>query len=109
MKNLLLKTIPLFLLSTHLHAGFLIQGATVTLVANTSQNSNNFAIHTAGGTGPCASATQIIFPLSAAPSEAVHTKAYSTALTALTAGLKVSIYNYSSDLCDGAVNISISK
>jgi hypothetical protein len=45
--------------------------------------------------------------LSAAPDADTHRRAYAAALTALSLGLRVTVYNYSGDACDGASYIEV--
>jgi hypothetical protein len=102
------------LFSSHLVAGeYIAIGAEVTQVFNTNGNTASFGIVVAGGTGAC-SGKQITFPISAAGDikdgkSDIHLRAYSTALTALTTGLKVDIHNYSGSDCNNAAFIRIKK
>ena len=105
-----LKLLGFFLLlAGTAHAGYLVQGATITEVANTGSNQAKFTIRTTGGTGPCVGSTYIFFPASAAVDESSFSRAYAAALIALTTGMKVDILNYSSDSCDGAAFIGVKK
>ncbi|MDR6984490.1 hypothetical protein J2X32_003134 [Rheinheimera pacifica] len=89
-------------------AGELTRGANVLEVANhASLNKKNFAVKVEGGIGPCVG--WIYFEEENAPSPSAHNQAFAIALTALTAGKKVRIHNYSSDSCTGATFISISR
>jgi len=102
------------LFSSHLVAGeYIAINAEITQVFNTHSNSPSFGIVVAGGTGAC-SGKQITFPISAAGDikdgkSNIHLRAYSTALTALTTGFKVDIYNYSGSDCNNAAFIRIKK
>ncbi|GAA0464029.1 hypothetical protein GCM10009096_00610 [Parasphingorhabdus litoris] len=110
MKYLKIIAIPLFLLSTNAHAAgaYLASGATVTDVVNIANNGQNFAVKTEGGSSNC-NAQWIIFPEANAPNANAHQRAYSTALTALTTGMKVTIYNYADSTCVRASYIHLMK
>ena len=102
------------LFSSHLVAGeYIATGSEITQVFNTNSNKASFGIVVTGGTGTCAG-KQITFPISAAGDfkdgkSDIHLRGYSTALTALTTGLKVDIYNYSGSDCENAAFIRIKK
>jgi hypothetical protein len=90
-------------------AGYLVQEAKVTRVANTSSNQAMFVVWVVGGTGTCAmtAGRWIAFPLSSAVDADVHKRAWSAALLALSSGMNVTIYNYANDDCYGASYIEI--
>jgi hypothetical protein len=105
---LLLSVCALFCVNAH--AGYLAVGVTVTKVSNTNSNDQSFVVTFTGGTGPCTSGTGstfVIFPLSAAPDADTHKRAYAAALLALTTGMRVTLYNYTSDSCTGASYIEV--
>jgi hypothetical protein len=82
----------------------------ITKVGNTSGNGESFFVVVQEGTGPCVTTnvqTNIYFPASAAGTEKVFDRAYSTALAALASGKKVSIYNYIDGSCNSAAAIEI--
>lgn len=87
---------------------WLVQGGTVTDVANTINDTDNFAIRVTGGTTNLCS-NWITFPKAEAADPETHERAYATALTALTTGVKVNIYNYDDSSCDKAVAIAVVK
>jgi hypothetical protein len=92
------------------YAGYLVSDATVTHVANTAGNTPAlFVVQVSGGTGPCANGATIwiTFPLSAAADADAYKRAYAAAMTALVTGMRVSIYNYANDNCDGASYIDL--
>ncbi|MFT4925461.1 MAG: hypothetical protein ACI8WB_001554 [Phenylobacterium sp.] len=107
----ILPMILVFFSSTVLADGqYIVLNAKVTKVVNTSGNGASFMVVTAGGTGPCTTTTiqnNIYFPKSAAGTDKVFDRAYSTALTALVSGSKVNIYNYVDGACDKAAAIEI--
>ena len=86
---------------------YLIQGATVTGVQNTSDNGDNFTITVAGGSGICSNSV-IIFPSTGVISQTVHDRGYKAALTALAQNLKVDVYNYSNNSCTNGGQVSTS-
>jgi hypothetical protein len=89
-------------------ASELTRGANVLEVANhAGLDSKNFAVKVEGGIGPCVG--WVYFEEENAPSTSAHNQAFAIALTALTAGKKVRIHNYSDDSCSGATFISISR
>jgi len=79
-------------------AGYLVKGANVIHVENTSSNGDNFAILVKGGQGPCVN-QYIIFPKSGVANTDVYERGYKGALTALIFGLKINVYDYSGDSC----------
>ena len=97
-------------LSTYSFAGTnLVQNAIITEVSNTSSNTPNFSVKTSGGTGVCTGGQWIVFSLEDASDAATHQRAYASALLALSAGLKVRIYNYIDGTCQHAGYIELSK
>jgi len=97
-----------------LFAAEIIRDAEVIEIANTKNNTQDFAIFIQGGTwtttsSTCAITAPITFPESKSQSEASHQQAFSIALTALTTGKKVRIHNFEDDSCHGANFISISR
>jgi hypothetical protein len=90
------------------NAGLLASGATISHLANTSNDSTTFALQLVGGSGPCTGGTiWIWFPVSAAADADAHKRAYATAMMAIATGLRVSIHNYTNDNCDGASYIEV--
>ncbi len=110
MKSLKMIVLPLIIASTSAHATgtYLATGATVTDVVNTSSNAQNFAIKTEGGSSICAG-QWMVFPEADAANSNAHQRAYSTALTALSTGMKVTIYNYINGTCVRASYIHLMK
>lgn len=88
-------------------AGELTRDATVLEVANHATGGKNFAVKIEGGTGVCTG--WVYFFEDQAPSAATYNQAFSIALTAVTAGKKVRIHNYTDDSCTGATFISLSR
>ena len=110
LKSVLFAVVIFTLYSPFVFAGeYLARNAIVTHVANTSSNEKNFAIQVSGGSIGTCSGKWIVFPESAAANSAAHQRAYSTALTALTTGLKVQIHNYTNGTCSLASYIEIVK
>ncbi|MEH1846561.1 MAG: DUF5992 family protein [Nostoc sp.] len=89
-------------------ADYLVQNAKITTVQNTSSNNDNYAVGVSGGTGPCINQI-IIFPASGVLNREIHSRGYQAALTALTQGYTVSIYDYSGTSCSNGGQIAISK
>jgi hypothetical protein len=87
-------------------AGYLVEEGTITRMAPVESNSTAFSVLTTGGTGPC-SAVWISFPVSAAPDLDTHKRLYATLLVAFAQGMRVSIYNYSSNSCMGAAFVDM--
>ncbi|WP_353056635.1 MULTISPECIES: DUF5992 family protein [Vibrio] len=77
-------------------------------MANTSSNTDSFAVSVKGGTGVCGSTTRL-FPRNATTSSEVHRRAYSPALTAFSMGAKVTVHNYAGDDCKNAAYIKIER
>ena len=98
------------LFAANAQAGYIATGARVTHVSSTNGNTASFQVMVAGGTGPCTSesGTWVVFPLSAAPDADTHKRAYAAALLALTTGMPVILFNYSSDSCTGASYVDVS-
>ena len=91
--------------SSSVFADFLVQDAIVTFVNNTTNNSYQFSIVTSGGTGPC-NATAITF--SSTDSD-IQDRAYQAALTALTEGMRVDVFDYDGTDCSDAAHIALKK
>jgi hypothetical protein len=85
---------------------YIVQGATITNIMSTNGNGDAFAIITSGGSGSCAN-TEVYFPQSAAPDADTFKRAYAAALTAITTGMRVSIYNYTDSTCLTASYVQI--
>jgi hypothetical protein len=89
---------------------YIASNAKITKVVNTASNSAAFIIVVEGGTGPCVTTTtqkNIYFPRVSAANQDVYDRAYMSAMTALSAGNKVNIYNYADGTCNNAVAIEI--
>ena len=99
----------LMFVSCSVNAGYLVKGGTVTEVVNTSNNGTTFSIKVTGGTNNLCEGGWIGFPVANAADPDTHKRAYSTVLTALTAGLKVDIYNYSDNGCGEASYVGVKK
>lgn len=90
-------------------AGELALDSTVLKVRNTSNNSDTFEVVLDKNVKNCFG-NVIAFPSSAAPNKETHARAYASALTALTTGLKVRIYAYAdADECKKASYIELTK
>ena len=96
-------------------SGYIATSVEVDEVTNTASNGKSFSIKVSGGDGshPCED-TVITFPLSKAGNSGndtdIHTRAFSLAITALTAGKKISVVNYEDDTsCNGAAYIKLLK
>ena len=92
-------------------SGYIASDVEIIAVAHTGANAKTFTLRTANGTGIC-SGQNITFPLSAAGNsgndEAIHNRAFSVALTALSIGSRVSIFSYEdSTVCNRAAYIEI--
>ncbi len=87
-------------------ADYLVRGAKVVNVQNTSSNGENFAIVVQGGTGPCAGKV-IIFPASGVSNKGAYDRAYNAALTALSANVNADVYDYSGSSCSNGGQLSI--
>ena len=103
MKVAFITVILLFLSANAFgQVGYIVQGATLTLVASTSGNQDSFRVSYTGGTGDQCNG-QIWFHLSHAGSESVYKNAFAVAMTAFIAGKKVDIYRYiDSQICAAA-------
>ncbi len=99
----------ILLFSGHTFAGYLVQGGTITKVMNTEDSVDRFQIRVEGGTPNLCQGINIKFDSSKVANAATHARSYSSALTALTTGMKVSIYNYNGSDCNGAAYIELSK
>ncbi|NEO56630.1 MAG: hypothetical protein F6K54_28275 [Okeania sp. SIO3B5] len=97
-----------FGVATPAHAGYLVTGASVVHVENTSSNGDNFAVLVKGGNGPCVD-KYIIFPKSGVSNLDVYERGYEGALTALAYDLKVNVYDYSGDSCRNGGQLVVTK
>jgi hypothetical protein len=88
-------------------AAFLIEDAKVIRVASVSGNVDQFGVIVEGGTEPCAGSAWIIFDAGDYATSAMFERTYSGALTALSTGMPVDIYNYANDSCEHAMSIQI--
>ncbi|MEI8611064.1 DUF5992 family protein [Enterovibrio norvegicus] len=102
----------LFLVFTSLttNAGGLVQNAVVTAIENAQNlNQDSFVVTVSGGTGVCAD-NLIFFPATATGShQDIYKRAYSSALAALTSGMKVDIHSFSDNTCSNATWIKIKR
>jgi hypothetical protein len=89
-------------------ADYLVQGGKITNVQNTSSNGDNYAISVSEGVGPCADRV-IILPVSAVLNRDIHTRGYKAALTALSNGFLVDIYDYTGSSCSNGGQVTITK
>ena len=93
-------------------AGYIVTDGEITQLYNTESNTKSFGMRVVGSGGDC-EGKDIFFPLSHAGASGndvdLHNRAYSTALTALSTGMKVDIYNYADDSCVYASFIRIKK
>ena len=62
------------------HAEYLVQGATIITVSSISDNKEEFAVKTSGGTGGCATGNWIIFKEANMSSSEALARSYSAAL-----------------------------
>ena len=85
---------------------YIVQGAIITNIMSTNGNTAGFAIITSGGSGACVNA-EVYFPQSAAPDADTFKRAYTAALTAMTTGMRVTIYNYADSTCLTASYVQI--
>lgn len=90
------------------HSGYIVTNATITNVANIDSSQDKFVIKTNGGTGACAN-SYIAFPITSSFNQKTMDRAFALAVTAMTAGYTVDVYNYSDDSCTGASFIEIRK
>jgi Family of unknown function (DUF5992) len=76
--------------------GYLVQNGVINRIDPNWSAQDGFVVRVTGGTGPCVG-SGIVFPLSSAlvdgTSDAAHKRLYAAALTALTTGMKVDLYN----------------
>ena len=91
--------------------GWLANSVEITSVANTSNNAMAFTVETTEHSKDCSGKT-ITFPLNVAGNagnnKEIHSRAYSTALAAMMAGKKVSIYSYADQsVCTQAAYIRV--
>jgi hypothetical protein len=87
-------------------AGYLVENATITRLTNVADNSAKFAIQVTGGSGPCSTST-IEFPASAAVDLEAYKRAYATLLMAFASGMRISVFNYTSNSCLGASFVEV--
>ena len=99
---------PSTLFSTTIYADYVVTDAKIEKMANTSGNSDEFAIWVTGGHGNCKDSL-IKFRLADSSSPGVFDKAYSTALAAFAAGYRIRVHNYHNTSCDNASYIKIYK
>lgn len=97
----------LFAFSANSAGTYLVKGATIASIANTSSNQDIFTIWIEGGEGVCPNV--ITFPRSATSSNEIHKRAYATALTAFTTGAKIWVHNYQGSDCNNAAYIRLIK
>lgn len=89
-------------------AGDLVMGGRIVRIANTGNNLDVFSIEVSGGSLNLCGSGWITFPVSASPNSAdIHKRAYAAALTALTTGMTVRVYNYHNNSCDSASYIEL--
>lgn len=108
MKNLVIGIFLMFTVSANAAGTYIVKGATITSIANTGGNLENFTIWVAGGTGVCAN-KGITFPRTAAGSSEIFSRAYSAALTAFASGEKIWVYDYTGSSCSNAAFIRLLK
>lgn len=97
----------LFALSANSAGTYLVKGAIITSIANTSSNLDIFTIWIEGGEGVCSDV--ITFPRSATSSNEIHKRAYAAALAAFTTGTKIWVHNYQGSDCKNASYIRLIK
>ncbi|BDU40260.1 conserved exported hypothetical protein [Vibrio nigripulchritudo MADA3029] len=108
MKKLITIALFVFASSANGAGTYIVKDATITSVANTSGNGDNFTVWVEGGTGVCANKS-INFPRTATSSNEIFSRAYSTALTAFASGHKVWIHDYAGASCTNAAYIRVIK
>lgn len=100
-------------LSMNLYAGELVRNAIIVEIANTNNNTKDFAMFLEGGTGICNTSARYIisFPENKfqSQSQESYKQAFSLALSAFATGKKVRIHNFEDDSCNKANFISVSK
>jgi hypothetical protein len=106
LKKPLISILLLICASLSFSGEYIVIEGTITAIANTNGNGENFTVWIEGGTGPCANAG-ITFPIAAAGSDKVFERAYATALAAYMAGKKVTIHDYAGDSCTNASYIRV--
>ena len=74
-----------------------------------SDNKEEFAVKTSGGTGGCATGNWIIFKEANMSSSEALARSYSAALAAFAGGFKVNIYDYHGSDCLHAESIQLTK
>ena len=88
--------------------GYIAKDATLSSVANTFGVGDNFIVNAIGGTSNQCQGINIWFKLETVTNEAIHARAYSTALTAFASGSKVNIWSVDGT-CEGANHIQVKK
>ena len=116
--KIFLKTIGIAFISFQANfvvaENYLVSDSEIIEVFNTGGNNSSFGVVTSGGSGPCIG-KNIFFPITSAGDHLngvsnIHSRAYATALTALSTGMNVDIYNYQDESnCNGAAFIKIKK
>lgn len=89
---------------------YIVTDAIVTKVGSTAGNGESFWVVAKHGQGSCVSQSSqvnVYFPRTAVNSEKIFDRAYAAALSALTTGKRVNIYNYADSSCDKAVAIEL--
>ena len=88
----------------------LVVNAQIVRIASSSNGyADDFFVEISGGSGPCADGS-IIFPRSAAPTEAFFSRMFAIALTAYaTEHTNVRVYSPSSNVCSAAKFIQIAN
>ncbi|EFA72780.1 sxtE [Raphidiopsis brookii D9] len=89
-------------------ADYLVKGGKITNVQNTSSNGDNYAVSISGGFGPCADRV-IILPTSGVINRDIHMRGYEAALTALSNGFLVDIYDYTGSSCSNGGQLTITN
>ncbi|MCL6270742.1 DUF5992 family protein [Sansalvadorimonas sp. 2012CJ34-2] len=105
--KIFLTSLLLLLISTA-HAEYIVTEGEIISVANTSSNQQVFTIWVKNGQGVCGNQS-IHFPRNAAASLEIYQRAYTTALAALSAGWKISVYDYNGSSCRNASYIKVVK
>lgn len=108
MNKLIIFVLCVFAASANGVGTYIVRDATITSIANTNGNKDNFTIWVEGGSGVCANKS-ITFPRTATGSSEIFSRAYSTALTAFASGHKVLVHNYTGESCHDAAYIRVTK
>lgn len=90
--KLIMAGLFLFFAANSIAAGYVANSVSVLSVKNIVSNQDASEIIVDSSTN--CSGNKIKFPLSVAPSKEAHMRAYSSALTALTTSMKVTVYSY---------------